>query len=68
MSEGCLVILQYQYWQHVNADKELARIFPPTNKKRMEINSTINSIAEEIERRRKIMKEIAVEQLPESKK
>ena len=41
-------ILLFSYWEHVKADKELARIYPPEHPKRIEINKVINELTAKI--------------------
>lgn len=41
-------ILLFSYWEHVKADKELARALPPDHPKRIMLNKVINELTAKI--------------------
>ena len=43
-----LEILQYNYWEHFKAGKDLSFILPIEHPKRIELNNTINSLTVKI--------------------
>lgn len=43
-----LEILQYSYWEHFKAGKDLAFIFPPEHPKRIQLEKTINDLLDKI--------------------
>jgi hypothetical protein len=47
-------ILLFSYWEHVKAEKDLAKIFAPTHKKRIELNSAANEMLEKLHEDHKV--------------
>ncbi len=41
-------LLQYSYWEHFKAAKDLALILPPEHPKRIQLEKTINELLDKI--------------------
>lgn len=43
-----LEILQYNYWEHIKTEKDLARMLSPDHPRRVELNESANQILSKI--------------------
>ena len=49
-SEIDIEILQYSYWEHFKKAKDLALVFTPEHRKRIELEAVLNDISDKLKK------------------